>query len=84
MVIETYLAGPGPAYERFQASGRMLPDGLRYIESWVDADGAERCFQLMETDDPATFADWTNRWDDLVSFEIIPVMSSDQASTATR
>jgi hypothetical protein len=82
MVIETYLAGPGPVYERFREHGRLLPEGLEYIDSWIDADHADRCFQLMATDDPSTFAEWTRRWDDLVAFEIIPVVSSGEASKA--
>ena len=57
-------------YERFHLRGRMLPDGLNYIESWLEKDG-NRCFQLMETDSPALFADWIKEWRDLVSFEII-------------
>ena len=51
MVIETFTKGPGPVYERARDRGRMLPDGLRYVESWVE-EGLGRCFQLMETDDP--------------------------------
>ena len=48
----------------------MLPDGLRYIDSWLEKDG-DRCFQLMETDSPVLFDQWTASWSDLVSFEII-------------
>jgi hypothetical protein len=48
----------------------MLPDGLRYIDSWLEKDG-DRCFQLMEADSPALFDQWTTSWSDLVSFEII-------------
>ena len=54
MLIERYSSGPGPVYERAAAHGRMLPNGLRYIDSWVvDDENLDRCFQLMETDDPA-------------------------------
>ncbi len=49
----------------------MLPPGLVYVESWVDERGLARCFQLMETDSPALFADWIKEWHDLVSFEVI-------------
>jgi hypothetical protein len=71
MVIETFAPGcKGPVYERFHQKGRMLPDGLRYIDSWLEKDG-NRCFQLMETDSPQLFEQWTQRWSDLVSFEII-------------
>jgi hypothetical protein len=80
MVVERYLAGPGPVYERAAARGRMLPDGLAYVASWVARDGMDRCFQLMETSDPALFEVWTERWADLVSFEIVPVITSAEAA----
>jgi len=63
------------AYQRFQAQGRMLPEGLQYINSWVE-ESFDRCFQLMECDDPELFKIWTAHWDDLVDFEIVPVMTS--------
>jgi len=70
MVIEHFASGAkDKVYERFQAKGRMLPDGLVYIDSWLAADG-DRCFQLMETNDPTLFDRWMNCWKDLVSFEI--------------
>jgi hypothetical protein len=81
MVIERYLAGPGPVYERAAARGRMLPDGLEYVSSWVARDGMDRCFQLMETSEPALFDVWTERWADLVSFEIVPVITSADAAS---
>ena len=80
MVIETYLNGPEPVYERARASGRMLPAGLRYVESWVDERGLDRCFQLMETDDASLFDQWIARWSDLVAFEVVAVVGSDEAS----
>jgi len=85
MVIERYRSGPGPVYQRAAASGRMLPDGLTYVNSWVVADGGmDRCFQLMETGDPALLGVWTERWSDLVSFEIFPVISSAEAAAQAR
>jgi hypothetical protein len=48
----------------------MLPDGLGYIDSWLEKDG-DRCFQLMETDSPELFETWIASWNDLVSFEVI-------------
>jgi hypothetical protein len=84
MVIERYIAGPGPVYERAAARGRMLPDGLRYVSSWVTAGSMDRCFQLMEADDPALFDAWTERWSDLVSFEIVPVITSAEAAAEAR
>jgi Protein of unknown function (DUF3303) len=79
MVIETFTRGPRPVYERARDRGRMLPDGLRYVESWVE-EGLGRCFQLMETDDPALFEEWIAAWSDLAEFEVVPVLTSSQAS----
>lgn len=80
MVIERYLSGPEPVYERAAAQGRMLPEGLEYVASWVTDDGMDRCYQLMQTSDPALFGIWTERWADLVSFEIVPVITSAEAA----
>lgn len=81
MVIERYLSGPGPVYERAAERGRMLPEGLEYLNSWVVDDvGMDRCFQLMETGDPDLFDVWTERWSDLVSFEVLPVITSTEAA----
>jgi hypothetical protein len=79
MVIETFTRGPRPVYERARDRGRMLPEGLRCVESWVD-EGLGRCFQLMETDDPALFEAWTAEWDDLARLEIVPVLASADAA----
>ena len=71
MVIEHFASGmKSKVYERFDQKGRMLPEGLTYIDSWLEKDG-DRCFQLMETEDPALFDRWMDSWKDLVSFEII-------------
>ena len=71
MVLETFRPGcKARIYERLRAKGRMLPEGLRYIDSWLEKDG-DRCYQLMETESPALFEPWTAAWVDLVSFEII-------------
>jgi hypothetical protein len=71
MVIETFTRGQRAAvYERFQTHGRLLPDGLHYIDSWVENEG-NRCFQLMETSRPELFDQWISRWQDLISFEVI-------------
>ena len=80
MVIETYTHGPGPVYARARASGRMLPSGLRYIESGVDEQRLDRCFQLMAAEDAALCDEWISSWSDLVSFEVVPVIGSDEAS----
>ena len=79
MVIERYLSGPDPIYRRVAERGRMLPEGLTYVESWVD-ERLDRCFQLMETDDPSLFDTWIACWDDLTSFEVVPVLSSAEAA----
>jgi len=71
MVIEHFAAGAkAKVYERFAEKGRMLPDGLFYIDSWLEKEG-ERCFQLMETNDRSLFERWIDSWKDLVRFEII-------------
>ena len=71
MVIETFFpGGKEKVYERFHARGRMLPDGLVSLNSWLEKDG-DRCFQLMETHDPSLFAVWVKLWEDLVSIEVI-------------
>jgi hypothetical protein len=81
MVIEKYRHGPGPVYQRAAERGRMLPDGLRYVDSWVVDDGRlDRCFQLMETDNPELFGRWQEQWADLTEFEILPVVRSAEAA----
>ena len=68
-----------PVYARYHRRGRMLPAGLNYVGSWTERN-FDRCFQLMETDDPQTLGTWIESWKDLVDFEIVPVMTSDEAS----
>ena len=80
MVVERFLHGPRPVYERAAGQGRMLPSGLEYVDSWVD-ERLDRCFQLMETDDPALFDQWTANWNDLMTFEIAPVIDSAEAAS---
>jgi hypothetical protein len=80
MVIERFKAqGAAPVYRRFREQGRMMPEGLKYIDSWTEV-GFNRCFQVMETYDPSLFAEWTANWDDLVDFEILPVLTSKEAA----
>ena len=79
MVIERFRPGSvGEVYRRFAVQGRMMPGGLHFVESWVTAD-MRVCYQLMETDDAALFAGWTRNWDDLVEFEIVPLITSAEA-----
>ena len=81
MVIERFRNRDAEAvYRRFRERGRMLPEGLRYVESWTE-DNFERCFQLMECDDAGLFEEWVSRWQDLVEFEIVPVISSEEAAS---
>jgi hypothetical protein len=82
MIIERY--GPGKAvevYRRFRDRGRMAPDGVRYIASWVDL-GFRRCFQVMEAESEAMLKTWTDNWADLVEFEVVPVRTSEEAARA--
>ncbi len=76
MVIERFKGGdPRPVGERFKCDGRMTPEGVNYIASWMDPAGV-RCFQVMEAPSREALAGWTRHWDDLVDFEIIPVQTS--------
>jgi hypothetical protein len=80
MVIERFRPGRAPdVYRRFREQGRMAPDDLRYLGSWVDLQ-FERCFQLMEADGALALRPWTSRWEDLVDFEIVPVRTSAEAA----
>jgi len=76
MVIEKFRNKDALAvYRRFRERGRMMPDGLEYVGSWIEAN-FDRCFQLMECDDPRKFHQWVIQWRDLMDFEIVPVVSS--------
>ncbi|MGA2431048.1 MAG: DUF3303 family protein [Candidatus Acidiferrum sp.] len=76
VVVERFKGNDaGPIEKRFRASGRMMPDGVMYLASWVDLAGA-RCFQLMEAESPELLGEWTQHWEDLVDFEIVPVVPS--------
>ena len=76
MVIERFRNRDAAAvYARFRERGRMAPDGLTYLDSWVETN-QDRCFQLMETDDPALLEVWAASWADLVDFEFVPVRTS--------
>lgn len=73
MVVEHFNAGnPDEVYERFDKKGRMLPEGLFFLNSWLSIDG-DKCFQLMETNDPSLFQQWIKSWDDLVTYEITEI-----------
>ena len=80
MVIERYKNQDAVAvYQRAKNEGRLLPEGLTYIDSWVEPN-FNRCFQLMECDDLTLFQQWVLNWRDLVEFEIVPVVPSKDTS----
>lgn len=79
MVIERFRnADAAPVYRRFRERGRMAPEGLNYISSWVTQD-LSTCFQVMEAANRALLEDWMSHWSDLVDFEVHPVMTSKEA-----
>jgi Domain of unknown function (DUF3303) len=81
MILETFRGGDAVAvYRRFRDGGRLAPEGLRYVDSWVTPD-LRRCYQVMECDDRALLDEWMARWSDLVEFEVIPVVTSAEART---
>jgi hypothetical protein len=80
MIIEHFKNGdPVPVYRRFRDRGRLAPNGLQYISSWVD-EKFERCFQIMETADRKLLDQWITNWSDIVEFEVFPVVSSKEAT----
>ncbi|HSU17475.1 DUF3303 domain-containing protein [Longimicrobium sp.] len=82
MVVEHFRGGDAaPVYARFRERGRLAPDGLRYVASWVTAD-LRRCYQVMECDDRRLLDEWIAAWSDLVDFEVVPVVTSADAAAA--
>ena len=82
MIVETFREGDArPVYRRFREHGRMAPEGLNYVASWV-TDDMRRCFQVMECDDRAPLDAWMDQWRDIVDFEVIPVITSAAAAAA--
>ena len=82
MIVETFRDGDAlPVYRRFRDKGRMAPDGLKYVASWVTED-RRRCFQIMECDDSSLIAEWMARWEDVTEFDVIPVITSEQAAAS--
>jgi Protein of unknown function (DUF3303) len=79
MIVENFRGDPVPVYRRFRDHGRLAPDGLRYVNSWVTRD-LQRCYQVMECDDPRLLQQWMDRWRDIVDFEVVPVVTSSEAA----
>ena len=80
MVIERFRDGDAaPVYARFRERGRLAPEGLTYVNSWVTAD-LTRCYQVMACDDRALLDEWIARWSDLADFEVVPVIGSAEAA----
>lgn len=79
MVIEHFRPGKvKDLYKRFDEKGRMVPDGVNYINSWTDHD-VKTCYQVMESPSEELLKEWINKWDDLVDFEVVPVITSAEA-----
>ncbi len=82
MIIEHFEGGdPAPVYRRFRERGRLAPEGLDYLGSWVTSD-LTRCYQVMECADRALLDEWMAQWADLVRFEVVEVMTSAEAAEA--
>jgi len=78
MVIEHFNGrDPAPVYKRFAERGRMMPEGLNYVNSWIEV-GMDRCFQVMETSEPILLQEWIKSWGDFVDFEVVPVVTSNE------
>jgi hypothetical protein len=79
MIVEHFKNGDAvPVYRRFRERGRLAPEGLEYVASWVD-EKLERCFQLMESEDAKLLDEWMANWSDLTDFEVYPVITSQEA-----
>ncbi len=79
MVIERFRNNdPVPVYRRFRDQGRLAPEGLRYISSWINED-VTCCYQVMETENRHLLDQWMNNWKDIVDFEVFPVINSKEA-----
>ena len=82
MVIEHFRGQDAKSvYRRFREKGRLMPDGITFVDSWVQADLA-RCFQIMSCDDITLLQRWVAEWSDLVQFEIVPVVQGKETGAA--
>jgi Protein of unknown function (DUF3303) len=77
MVVE-HFKDATTIYRRFRDQGRLMPEGLRYVSSWID-ESFERCYQVMETADRRLLDEWMANWSDLMEFEVYPVIPSKEA-----
>jgi Protein of unknown function (DUF3303) len=79
MIIERFKPGKLKAmYQRFDEKGRMMPEGVYYINSWID-EKISICYQVMESESAEKINEWISKWNDLVDFEVIPVITSAEA-----
>jgi hypothetical protein len=84
MIIEHFRNGDAiPVYRRFRDKGRLAPEGLEYVASWVTLD-LQHCYQVMQCDERPLLDEWLDQWRDLVDFEVIPVMTSAEAQVVVR
>ena len=84
MIIEHFRNGKAdPVYARFREKGRMMPDGLQYVGSWITGD-MTTCYQVMECEDPRLLEEWMSNWRDVMDFEVIPVITSAEAAARSR
>lgn len=81
MIIEKFRNGARPVYDRFHEKGRLAPEGLEYVSSWVTLDHST-CYQVMQCSDRLLLDEWIANWDDLVEFEVIPVVTSGEVASA--
>ncbi|MFO0961323.1 MAG: DUF3303 family protein [Phycisphaerales bacterium] len=84
MVIERFRGGdPAPVYARFRERGRLAPEGLEYVNSWITQD-MTTCYQVMQTQRRELLDQWIAAWSDLVDFEVLPVITSAEAAARAK
>lgn len=81
MVVEEFIEGPKPIYQRLAEKGRMMPDSLHYVSSYITED-LKTCYQIMETEQFEDFAEWQKNWSDIMRCQIFPVLTSAEARLA--
>ena len=82
VIVERFRGGdPVPVYRRFRDRGRLAPEGVRYVNSWVSTD-LTTCYQVMECEDRGLLDEWLAHWSDIVEFEVIPAITSAEAAAA--